>query len=102
MANPLSGGRQSWLDDASQTPLIDQYTQKLTTFMEAMADGHVDRQERDDQEKRLVAAMKEVEGELTDLQHAKVTKLLCEISAYNIMQTLYMLQSSRPKTTFHG
>jgi|SRR6185369_8310033 hypothetical protein len=101
MANPPSAGRQSWLDDA-QTPLIDQYTQKLATFMEAMADGRVDRQERDDQEKRLVAAMKEVEGELSDAQHAKVTKLLCEISAYNIMQTLYMLQSARPKTAFRG
>ena len=101
MSNPPSAGRQSWLDDA-QTPLIDQYTQKLATFMEAMADGRVDRQERDDQEKRLVAAMKEVEGELSDGQHAKVTKLLCEISAYNIMQTLYMLQSARPKTAFRG
>ena len=101
MANPPSAGRQSWLDDA-QTPLIDQYTQKLATFMEAMADGQVDRQERDDQEKRLVAAMKEVESELSDAQHAKVTKLLCEISAYNIMQTLYMLQSARPKTAFRG
>jgi hypothetical protein len=101
MANPPSAGRQSWLDDA-QTPLIDQYTQQLATFMEAMADGRVDRQERDDQEKRLVAAMKEVEGELSDAQHAKVTKLLCEISAYNIMQTLYMLQSARPKTAFRG
>ena len=100
MATPPAG-RQSWLDDA-QTPLIDQYTQKLATFMEAMADGRVDRQERDDQEKRLVAAMKEVEGELSDAQHAKVTKLLCEISAYNIMQTLYMLQSARPKTAFRG
>ena len=102
MANSPSGGRQSWLDDASQTPLIDQYTQQLTTFMDAMADGKVDKQERDDQEKRLVAAMKEVEAGLSDAQHAKVTKLLCEISAYNIMQTLYMLQSARPTTAFHG
>jgi hypothetical protein len=102
MTNPRSDGRQSWLDDASQTPLIDQYTQKLATFMEAVADGTVEKQERDEQEKRLVAAMKEVEGELTDAQHTKVTKLLCEISAYNIMQTLFMLQSARPTTAFRG
>ena len=102
MVNQPAGGRQSWLDEASQAPLIDQYTQRLTTFMDAMADGQVDREERDAQEQRLVVAMKDVESELSDAQHAKVTKLLCELSAYNIMQTLHMLQSARTTTVFRG
>ena len=95
-------GRQSWLDDKTQTPLIDEYTQKLTTFIAALADGQIDTSEVSDQEKRLVGLMKEVEPELNDAQHAKVTRLLCELTAYNVMQSLHSLQAARPKTVFRG
>jgi hypothetical protein len=93
--------KQSWLDDKSN-PLIDDYVQKLSTFVDAMADGRIDDRELADQEKRLIASLKEVEPTLNDAQHAQVTKLLCELTAYNVMQTLYSLQSSRPKSTFQG
>ena len=49
-----------------------------------------------------MALMKEVEPELDDALHAKVTRLLCELTAYNVMQTLHSLQSARPKSTFRG
>jgi hypothetical protein len=94
--------KQSWLDDKAQAPLIDGYVQKLGTFVEAMADGHIDDNELRQQEQRLTTLMKEVEPTLSDAQHAQVTKLLCELSAYNIMQTLNTLQSARPKTKFRG
>jgi hypothetical protein len=94
--------KQSWLDEKAQTPLIDGYVQKLGTFVDAMADGRIDDRELADQEKRLVAQMKEVEPALNYDQHAKVTKLLCELTAYNVMQTLSSLQSARPKTAFRG
>jgi hypothetical protein len=94
--------KQSWLDDKAQTPLIDGYVQKLGTFVEAMADGHIDDNELRQQEQRLTTLMKEVEPTLSDAQHAQVTKLLCELSAYNIMQTLNTLQSAQPKTKFRG
>jgi hypothetical protein len=94
--------RQSWLDDATQAPLIDGYTQKLTTFVDALADGHIDDTELADQEQRLVAQMKQAESLLDDAQHAEVTKLLCELTAYNVMQTLASLQVSRPKSVFRG
>jgi hypothetical protein len=94
--------KQSWLDDTSQTPLIDGYVQKLGTFVDSLADGRIDDSELSEQEKRLVAVMKEVEPALSDAQHAQVTKLLCELTAYNVMQTLNSLQSARPKTTFRG
>ncbi len=100
MANSLV--RQSWLDDKSQTTLIDEYTQKLGTFMAALADGQVDDSELTAQEQRLVALMKEVEPSLNDALHEKVTRLLCELTAFNVMQTLNSLQSSRPKTKFQG
>lgn len=94
--------RQSWLDDKAQTPLIDGYVQKLSTFVEALADGRVEDAEVKAQEARLVALMKEVEPSLSDEQHAKVTQLLCELTAYNIMQTLNTLQSARPHAVFKG
>jgi hypothetical protein len=94
--------KQSWLDDKAQTPIIDGYVQKLGTFVEAMADGHIDDNELRQQEQRLTTLMKEVEPTLSDAQHGQVTKLLCELTAYNIMQTLNSLQSARPKTKFRG
>jgi len=98
----MAATKQSWLDDKAQTPQIDTYVQKLSSFVDAMADGHIEDAELHDQEKRLVATMKEVEPSLNDAQHAQVTKLLCELTAYNVMQTLNSLQSARPKTTFRG
>jgi hypothetical protein len=95
-------GRQNWLDQATQTPLIDEYAQKLTTFVDAMADGQIDGQEIADQEKRLTALMKQIEPTLDDQTHEQVTRLLCELTAYNVMQTLSALQAARPKSTFHG
>ena len=93
--------KQSWLDDKAN-PLIDTYVQKLGTFVDAMADGRVDDRELAGQEQRLVASLKEVEPTLNEAQHAQVTKLLCELTAYNVMQTLNSLQSARPKTKFQG
>ena len=100
MAN--SPVRQSWLDDKSQTTLIDEYTQKLVTFMEAVSDGYVDAAELAAQEQRLIERMKEVEPSLNDALHDKVTRLLCELSAFNVMQTLHSLQASRPHAKFQG
>ena len=97
-----SSVRQSWLDDKFQSTLIDEYTQKLSTFMEAISDGHVDDSELTAQEQRLVGLMKEVEPSLNDALHGQVTRLLCELTAFNVMQTLHSLQSSRPKSKFQG
>lgn len=93
--------RASWLDDKA-TPQIQAYTDRLGTFLEATADGRVDTKELKDQEKRLVALMKKVEPELSDDLHEDVTKLLCELTAYNIMHTIHDLAEARPKTKFRG
>jgi hypothetical protein len=94
--------RQSWLDEKTQTPLIDDYAKQLGSFIDALADGTVDASELAGQEGRLVAAMKEVEPLLDDELHGKVTQLLCELSAYNIMQMLHEVHQARPKTVFQG
>ena len=87
--------RTSWLDDKSNFPVIDEMVQNLKSFAEAMADGVVEKRELDDQQKRLTAAMKAVEGDLSDELHSKVTRVLVELTAFNIMQTLHELQAER-------
>lgn len=101
--NPPQSGRQtSWFDEASQTPLIDKYARNLTSFLDVVADGKVDAEEVRRQEARLTQLMKEIEPRLDDALHARVTELLCELTAYNLMQTLYQMQQARPHTAFRG
>ncbi len=95
-------GRQKWFDDASHAPLIENYARQLESFIQTMADGVVDDGEIAAQEERLIGLMKEVEPLLDDDVHAKVTRLLCELTAYDIMQMLHSFQEARPKTQFRG
>jgi hypothetical protein len=74
----------------------------LETFITAMADGRIDEAELKGQEARLVATMKEVEPLLDDALHAKVTRLLCELTAYDMMQLLHSIGQARPQTKFRG
>ncbi len=96
------GKRTSWIDEETQEPLIDDYAQQLDTFVETFADGKVDESELKAQEERLIGLMKEIEPQLDDELHAKVTRLLCELTAYDIMQVFVTMQASRPKTVFRG
>ncbi len=93
--------RTHWLDENSN-PQIQTYTERLSSFVDALADGKVDDHELQDQEARVVALMKKVEPELSDHLHHDVTALLCELTAYNIMHTLHELTANRPKTKFRG
>lgn len=97
-----SSNRLSWLDVESGMPLIEKYARQLDSFLETMADGIVEEAEIKNQEKRLTKLMKDVEPQLNDDLHAKVTKLLCELTAYDLMQTLFAMQQARPKTVFRG
>ena len=94
--------QQSWFDEKTQTPLIDQHARQLESFLKTMADGVVDDAEVKAQEGRLVALMKEVEPQLSGELHGKVTQLLCELTAYDIMRMVHEIQSARPRTTFRG
>lgn len=97
-----SAKRVKWFDDKSGAPLIDGYARQLTSFLEALADGQVNDAEVKAQEDRLVKLMKEVEPALDDPTHAKVTQLLCELTAYDILQLLSSMQKARPRTAFRG
>ena len=94
--------RSNWLDEDTQEVKIDDYAEKLTSFLSALADGRVDDTELEAQEKRVAEAMHDVEPHLDDELHAKVTKLLCELSAFNIMQLMHTVDQARTQTTFRG
>lgn len=90
-------GRVGWLDDKGQKPRIEEYARKMQSFIDTMADGRVTKEEVAAQEERLVALLKEIEPQLDDAVHEKVTRLLCELTAYDLMQALHTLQEAQPK-----
>lgn len=87
--------RISWFDDETEIPVIHEQVEKLESFTQSMADGVIEQQELQRQQNSVVAAMREVEDILDDEQHAKVTRLLVELSAYNIMRLLHELHAQR-------
>ncbi len=101
-AASANGARAPWFDAAKHKPLISEYAERMQPFIKAMADGRVDEAEVDAQEKRLMASMKEVEPLLNNKVHGKVTRLLCEMAAYDLMQALHAVQSSRSQSVFRG
>ncbi len=46
--------------------------------------------------------MREVEPLLDDDLHARVTRPLCELTTYDVMQMVRGLHQARPKTQFRG
>ncbi|HET7504314.1 MAG TPA: hypothetical protein VFK02_25005 [Kofleriaceae bacterium] len=86
--------RTSWINDES-LPDLDAHVQGLEHFAASLADGVVDAGELATQEANLVAAMKAVESSLSDEQHAKVTKLLAELTAYSVMRTLHEMAQAK-------
>lgn len=91
--------RTNWFDD-SELPIIEEQVHKLESFTEAMADGVIEKQELERQQDSLVQAMRDVEAELNDGQHAKVTRLLVELSAYNVMRLLHELHTRQLQKAF--
>ena len=98
----MSDKRMSWVDETTQLPVIETYASQLEHFVETFADGQVDKAELQKQERKLVDLMKEVEPDLEDELHGKITRLLCELTAYDIMRCFFTLAQSRPRTTFKG
>jgi hypothetical protein len=94
--------RTRWLDPRTDTPLLQRYARRMRTFLDAMADGIIQKHELNEQEARLVALMKEVNPKLEDSLHEKVTNLRCELTVYDLIQMLHTLQEARPTSRFRG
>ena len=92
--------RTSWFDDSTHLPVIDEQAERLDSFVEAMADGVIEKHELEKQQESLIQVMKAVESDLNDEQHAKITRLLVELSAYNIMRLLHELQTQKLQKAF--
>jgi hypothetical protein len=93
--------RVDWFDEKTHVPVIDEQVQKLSSFIDAMADGVIDNAELEKQQSSVIEAMRAVEADLNDEQHAKITRLLVELSAYNIMRLLHELQQTRRAQVFN-
>jgi 3-methyladenine DNA glycosylase Tag len=94
--------KSAWFDEASSTSAITDHAKRLDSFLQAIADGKVTDEEVKAQEERVVKLMKEVEPQLDPKLREQVTQLLCEVTAYDMMQSLNMMQSARPVTKFRG
>jgi hypothetical protein len=92
--------RTSWFDDKAEHPVIQEQLTKLEAFTSALADGVISKAELAKQEQRLVAAMQKLETGLSDELHAKVTTVLVELSAYNVMRLLHELRAERARMAF--
>jgi hypothetical protein len=99
---PAVGKRRSWLSDKASAPMIDQYARQLKSFINATADGVIDASEVAAQEKRVTALMREIEPKLDNALHARLTELLCELTAYDLMQVLHSMHQERPRIRFRG
>jgi hypothetical protein len=103
MAKKAKGSkRASWFDEKSHHLLIEENAKQMDSFLQAMADGKIEPSELRAQEERLVALMKELEPLLDDALHEKVTRLLCELVAYDQMQMVHTMQEARPRGVFRG
>ena len=87
--------RQSWIDPDTNEPLIDDYARRMEGMLRAFEDDVISDREISDQEARLIDLMKEIEPTLDDATHAAVTKLLCELTAWDLMQYTYEMQQAR-------
>lgn len=96
---PISADRVGWLD-SDDAPALDAQLAQIEHFTESLADGVVDNDELEKQEQNLVAAMKAVEPELDDDTHGKVTRLLAELTAYNVMNVLHGMAVERARSAF--
>ena len=92
----------SWFDAKAHKPLIGSYAQRLKPFIAALADGAIGDAELAAQEERLIATMKKVEPALNAKLHASVTELLCELTAYDVMQMLHKMHTAKPQASFQG
>jgi hypothetical protein len=92
----------TWFDESTQTPLIAEKAKQLESFVSTFADGVVEPSEIKAQEARVYKLMKEIEPQLDEELHARVTELLCELTAYDLMQFIGALQDSKPQTKFQG
>jgi hypothetical protein len=100
MASPSN--TSTWVDEDTDLPLITERARQLDSFVEAIADGKVTDAEVKAQEARVMRLLKEIEPQLEPKMRDRVTELLCELSAYDMMQVLNIMSHSRPLSKFHG
>jgi hypothetical protein len=99
---PAEPGMSTWVDEETDLPLITERARQLDSFVTAIADGKVTDAEVKAQEARVMKLLRDIEPQLDPKLRDRVTELLCELSAYDMMQVLNIMQHSRPLSKFRG
>src|SRR5687768_9211432 len=99
---PAEPGMSTWVDEETDLPLITERARQLDSFVTAIADGKVTDAEVKAQEARVMNLLRDIEPQLDSKLRDRVTELLCELSAYDMMQVLNIMQHSRPLSKFRG
>ncbi len=94
--------QSQWFDPKTHMPTLEEKAKRLDSFVAAVADGRIDDSELKTQEALLSKLMQEIEPQLQPGVHEKVTELLCELTAYNMMQTMHIMQSLRPQAAWRA
>lgn len=87
-------GRISWFSEEGDALFFQQYVDRMASWQQAIADGRIDPEEVRAQAERVAAMLREIEPQLSDELHARITQLLLELAVLNAMQTTLFLQKT--------
>ena len=83
--------RRSWFDPAGDGAPFDGSVARLEIWQAAMADGVIEPHELEDQKERVLGLLREIEPELDDALHEKVTRVLEELTVLQAMHATLLI-----------
>jgi hypothetical protein len=83
--------RRSWFDPAGDGAPFDGSVARLESWQAAMADGVIEPHELEDQKERVLGLLREIEPELDDALHEKVTRVLEELTVLQAMHATLLV-----------
>ena len=86
-------GRISWFSEEGDALFFQRYVDRMESWQRAIADGRIDPEEVRAQAERVAALLREIEPQLSDALHERITQLLLELAVLNAMQTTLFLQN---------
>ena len=101
--------RRSWFDPAGEGAPFDGSVARLESWQQAMADGVIELHEVEDQRRRVLDLLRELEPLLDDAIHERVTRVLEELTVLQAMHATLLVDelgsgapSRTPGTTPEG
>lgn len=91
--------RQSWFSAEGDEVLLGRYVERVETWREAIADGHVSDAEVNEQAERVAGLMRELEETLDDDEHERVTTVFVEWAVLQGLQSQALLQDEQSRSS---